>query len=209
MLVAGLPIVAISLLHQRPLDRSIFRHIAVEHAILQSNQQIRRVTTHLEAPESTVVARQDVTQQYPEMVARIHTIADEVAGAGSAHDIHLYRSYTPPSGGKQTGENEHLELVLHTISDTHAPISHVHLWAEEIQRTLRQPSLSCFGCDSYGAARAIKQHLFVLFPIPSIHSSYRRTNVSIFSFFSLDLSLTISSLIYCKTQPIQLIKHKV
>ena len=112
----------------------------LEQAVLQSNHRLRRVTTHLEAPNGTVVRRQDVTQQYPEMVAHIRRIADEIAGAGSAHDVHLYRPSSPVSARKErTGkQQEELDLVLHTIFDAHAPLSQVHIWAEEIQRALRQ-----------------------------------------------------------------------
>lgn len=114
----------------------------LEQAILQSNRQVRRVTTHLEAPQSTIVPRQDITQQYPEMAAHICILADGIAGAGSAHDVHLYRSqpeHKPDHDRTGTGEdNQGLDLVLHTIFEAHAPISQVHLWAEEIQHALRQ-----------------------------------------------------------------------
>jgi len=112
----------------------------LEQAILQNNSQVQRVTTHLEAPDTIVVHRQDVTQQYPEMAAHICSIADRIAGAGSAHDVHLYRSYPPNRDRKAPIEagSEGLDVVLHTTFDAHAPISHVHILAEEIQRTLRQ-----------------------------------------------------------------------
>ena len=112
----------------------------LEQAILQNNSQVQRVTTHLEAPDTIVVHRQDVTQQYPEMAAHICSIADRIAGAGSAHDVHLYRSYPQNRDRKAPAEDgsEGLDVVLHTTFDAHAPISQVHILAEEIQRTLRQ-----------------------------------------------------------------------
>jgi cation diffusion facilitator family transporter len=111
----------------------------LEQAVLQSNDQLCRVTTHLEAPTATVVARKDVTQQYPEMAEHIIRIADEIACAGSAHDVHLYRSNTTLNeNGSDREQNEELDLVLHTIFDPHIPLSQAHIQAEEIQRTLRQ-----------------------------------------------------------------------
>jgi cation diffusion facilitator family transporter len=111
----------------------------LEQAVLQSNDQLLRVTTHLEAPTATVVPRKDVTQQYPEMAGQIIRIADKIAGAGSAHDVHLYRSYTRNDYlyGSEGEQNEELDLVLHTIFDPHIPLSQAHIQAEEIQRALR------------------------------------------------------------------------
>ncbi len=112
----------------------------LEQAVLQSNKHLCRVTTHLEAPNNTIVRRQDVTQQYNEMATNICHIADNIAGAGSAHDIHLYRSRPTTAEVKgQHGDGPiELDLVLHTIFDAHAPLSQVHIWAEEIKRALRQ-----------------------------------------------------------------------
>lgn len=112
----------------------------LEQAVLQNNKLLCRVTTHLEAPNATVVHRTDVTRRYPEMARHIVRIADGIAGSGSAHDVHLYRSYPATTihlngSGEQTDE---LDLVLHTIFDAHIPLSQVHLQAEEIQRALRQ-----------------------------------------------------------------------
>ena len=110
----------------------------LEQAVLQSNDQLRRVTTHLEAPTATVVSRKDITQQYPEMAEQIIRIADEIAGVGSAHDVHLHRSYTTLNeNGSDREQNEELDLVLHTIFDPHIPLSQAHVQAEEIQRALR------------------------------------------------------------------------
>jgi cation diffusion facilitator family transporter len=112
----------------------------LEQAILQSNDLLRRVTTHLEAPDARVVSRKDVTQQYPDMAAQIIRIADGIAGAGSAHDVHLYRSYITRNdnlNGSDGEQNAELDLVLHTIFDPHIPLSQAHVQAEEIQRALR------------------------------------------------------------------------
>jgi cation diffusion facilitator family transporter len=118
----------------------------LEQTVLHSNTSLRRVTTHLEAPTNTVVHREDVTQKYTEMANDIQRITDSIAGAGSAHDIHLYCSQSIPvpteahtsnnaQNGKHAGE---LDLVLHTIFDANEPLSEVHVVAEEIKRALRQ-----------------------------------------------------------------------
>ncbi len=118
----------------------------LEQAVLQNNNLLRRVTTHLEAPNATVVPRKDVTKQYPEMARQIIHIADEIAGKGSAHDVHLYRSnatYNDHMNGSGGAQDEELDLVLHTIFEPHIPLSQAHIQAEEIQRALRHtyPSL--------------------------------------------------------------------
>ncbi|QBD77936.1 cation transporter [Ktedonosporobacter rubrisoli] len=112
----------------------------LEQTILQNNPRVGRVTTHLEAPNSTIVRRQDVTKQYADMANNICRIADTIAGIGSAHDVHLYRSRTSRvTAGRQNSNKEPaLDLVLHTIFDARAPLSKVHVWAEEIKRELRR-----------------------------------------------------------------------
>ncbi len=109
----------------------------LEQAVLESNERLRRVTTHLEAPNEVVVPRQEVTQQFNEMNANIRHIADEVAGAGSAHEFHLYRSQ-PKLGENNSADNPYrLDLMLHTTIDANMPLSQAHIEAEEIKRRLR------------------------------------------------------------------------
>ncbi|WP_052889114.1 cation diffusion facilitator family transporter [Thermogemmatispora carboxidivorans] len=128
----------------------------LEEAVLRGNAQLQRVTTHLEAPTATIERRQDVTSDYPEMVQHIRQLADAVAGLGSAHDIHLYRSCRaeervagagPRKAGKRregerlasaNGREEELDLVLHITCAPEIPLSQAHLKAEEVQRALRQ-----------------------------------------------------------------------
>ncbi len=116
----------------------------LEQAVLQSNTLLERVTTHLEAPNETVVSRQEVTQNYHEMKSTICKIADSVAGSGSAHDIHLYRSQPnliantrKHTAAPENSENK-LDLVLHTTFDAQVPLSQAHIQAEEIKRKLRR-----------------------------------------------------------------------
>jgi cation diffusion facilitator family transporter len=121
----------------------------LEQAILSDNQQVRRVTTHLEAPEATVVRRQDVTRQYQDMAEHIRALADRIAGKGSAHDVHLYRPSTAPVSPMKTApapesvdssntSQQELDLVLHTFFSPTIPLSQAHIQAEEIKRALRQ-----------------------------------------------------------------------
>ena len=116
----------------------------MEQAVLKSNERLERVTTHLEAPNEIVVPRQEVTQHFDAMKESICGIADGVAGTGSAHDIHLYRSRPASLIGatKNETDNAHitenkLDLVLHTTLDAHVPLSEAHIQAEEIKRRLR------------------------------------------------------------------------
>lgn len=111
----------------------------LEQAVLKANRLLHRVTTHIEAPNNDVVPRQDVTSQYMDMAKEICRIADTIAGVGSSHDVHLYRSRAVPSGYNVARDASHdeLDLVLHTIFAAHAPLSQVHIWAEEIKRELR------------------------------------------------------------------------
>jgi cation diffusion facilitator family transporter len=111
----------------------------LEQAILKDNLLLRQVTTHLEAPSAVIEHRQDVTSQHSSVATRVRQIADEIAGEGSAHHIHLYQPYfslaTSTIGMKN--QHEELDLVLHTFFDPHIPLSQAHLQAEEIQRALR------------------------------------------------------------------------
>lgn len=118
----------------------------LEQAILDSNDQVRRVTTHLEAPGATVMRRQDVTHQYQDTAEHIRVLADEFVGKGNAHDVHLYRSSTVQTPSTATSDavdgshttQEDLDLVLHTIFSPAIPLSQAHMHAEEIKRALRQ-----------------------------------------------------------------------
>ncbi|MBX5456660.1 MAG: cation diffusion facilitator family transporter [Thermogemmatispora sp.] len=126
----------------------------LEEAVLRGNAQLQRVTTHLEAPTATIERRQDVTSDYPEMVQHIRQLADAVAGPGSAHDIHLYRSCRADERTTGTelckerrqgeklasanGREDELDLVLHITCAPEIPLSQAHLKAEEVQRALRQ-----------------------------------------------------------------------
>ena len=112
----------------------------LEQAILADNPHLRRVTTHLEAPTTAIELRQDVTGRHPEIAACIVQIADQIAGEGSAHDVHLYQPYysVASNGAAHQGAHEELDLVLHTLCEPHIPLSQAHLRAEEIQRALRQ-----------------------------------------------------------------------
>lgn len=154
---------------QNDMDLSDAHEVAtrLEQAVLQGNAQLRRVTTHLEAPENAVVPREDVTAQYADMARDMCRIADTIAGTGSAHEIHLYRpehvstdmsaqehrKSTLYEAGEEHKEDKEskvhrdnseqqdapeLDLVLHTTFEGQTPLSQVHIGAEEIKRALRR-----------------------------------------------------------------------
>jgi len=112
----------------------------LEQTLLENNKQLRRVTTHLEAPNNTIVSRQDVTWQYSNITDDVRRIADSIAGAGSAHDVHLYQPRLVRADfNRHKGQAmPELDLVLHTTFDAQIPLSQAHIWAEEIKRALRQ-----------------------------------------------------------------------
>ena len=107
----------------------------LEQTVLQSNNLLCRVTTHLEAPNSQIVQRQDVTEHYLVIASNICQIADTIAGTGSAHEVHLYQ----PADSREQEDNDapNLDLVLHTTFAGNTPLSRVHVEAEEIKRALR------------------------------------------------------------------------
>ncbi len=112
----------------------------LEEDILQSDRRVSRVTTHLEAPAEQIEPRDEVTNEHTAMVRRMLAIADRIAGKGSAHDARLYQPCAPQSGAAANGATDQageLDLVLHLTFDPDAPISQVHIWAEEIERALR------------------------------------------------------------------------
>ncbi len=108
----------------------------LEQTVLQSNNLLCRVTTHLEAPTSQIVQRQDVTEHYLVIASNICQIADTIAGTGSAHEVHLYQ----PADSREQEDNDapNLDLVLHTTFAGNTPLSRVHVEAEEIKRALRR-----------------------------------------------------------------------
>lgn len=114
----------------------------LEETVLQTNQALRRVNTHLEAPTTMVLPSQDVTSQYAELVNHLRQLADEIAGVGSAHEIKVYR-VQQPKGGQNTqeaGEERapELEVVVQTTFAASTPLSQVHVQTEEIKRAFRQ-----------------------------------------------------------------------
>jgi cation diffusion facilitator family transporter len=114
----------------------------LEEVVLQNNQQLGRVNTHLEALVPTILLRQEVTNQYPELVHHLCRLADEVAGAGSTHQINVYRAQEPVSDQHRQAASEQrlpeLDVVVHTTFAADAPLSKVHIHAEEIKRMIRQ-----------------------------------------------------------------------
>jgi cation diffusion facilitator family transporter len=111
----------------------------LEEAMLQTNHDLCRVNTHLEAPTTMVLPSQDVTPHYPTHVDHLRQLADEIAGAGSAHEIHVYRVQEPGAGQNALEERvPHLDVVVQTTFAASTPLSQFHMQAEEIKRAFRQ-----------------------------------------------------------------------
>jgi len=129
-----------------PTDMPLIEAHAVashlEEAVLQTNPHLDRVNTHLEAPVSAIVPRDEVTTQYPVLANHLRHLADEIAGAGSAHEIHVYRAQDQGSNQHRQAAAEEplpeLDVVVHTTFAAFAPLSQVHIQAEEIKRMFRQ-----------------------------------------------------------------------
>jgi cation diffusion facilitator family transporter len=129
-----------------PTDMPLIEAHAVashlEEAVLQTNPHLDRVNTHLEAPVSAIVPRDEVTTQYPVLANHLRHLADEIAGAGSAHEIHLYRAQDQGSNQQRPAAAEEplaeLDVVVHTTFAAFAPLSQVHNQAEEIKGMFRQ-----------------------------------------------------------------------
>ncbi|WP_201375340.1 cation diffusion facilitator family transporter [Ktedonobacter robiniae] len=112
-----------------------------EQTIVASEPQIQLVTTHLEAPETHVAVRNEVTSTYPQLVDAIRQRVDEKVGRERAHDIHLYCAQDEGGRAREdlTPEDmSQLDLTFHLIFQAHAPVSQVHIQAEEVKRDLRQ-----------------------------------------------------------------------
>jgi len=114
----------------------------LEEELLQANSQLGRVNTHLEAPETTIAPHTEVASQYPELVEHLRRMADEVASTGSTHEISVYRAQEPlPEQRSYTTAKKRLpelDVVVHTTFAANAPLSKVHIQAEEIKRKFRQ-----------------------------------------------------------------------
>ncbi len=108
----------------------------LEQAIYRSYPQVRRVTTHLEAPDVSPEHRRDVSAQQPRLVKQVRQIADQVAGNGSCHEVHVYQVMNS-AAGQPSQEHPLYDLVLHCTFAGAAPIQQVHVQAEEIERALR------------------------------------------------------------------------
>ncbi len=102
----------------------------LEEAVRHTNQRVSQFNTHLEAPVTSVVPSLEVTAEHAELTTLLLHLADSIAGAGSAHEIHLYRPLESTS--------DDLDVVVQTTFAASLPLSQVHLEAEQIKRAFRQ-----------------------------------------------------------------------
>jgi divalent metal cation (Fe/Co/Zn/Cd) transporter len=78
------------------------RAARLEETVLAEQPRLRRVTTHLEVLSDTVVPREEVTFRYADIIEQIHRLADQIAGAGATHEIHLYQPQSGNDGALQS-----------------------------------------------------------------------------------------------------------
>lgn len=149
------------------LEAAHARAARLEAAVLAEQPHLRQITTHLEPLSDIVTSREEVTRHYGDLVEQVRHLADQIAGAGATHEIHLYQATSSADGVLQTTPQigrpvtmervprpaghslPPLDLVLHLTSAAEAPLSQVHLQAEQIKRTLR---------DAYPVLEAITIH---------------------------------------------------
>jgi cation diffusion facilitator family transporter len=105
----------------------------LEVAIQADNPSLSRVTSHIESPVGTVVRRQEITSQYPELSAGICRIVDSLVDHPCAHDIHLYHAI-----GQESAADPGVDLVLHATFPATMNINQVHTQAEAMKRALRE-----------------------------------------------------------------------
>lgn len=125
----------------------------LEEAVLAEQPHLRRVTTHLEIHSDIVTPHEDVTAYHADMVEQVRHLADQIMGAGATNEIHLYQAQAT-SGADGTAQAEAqagahpapqgalgslppLDLILHVTVAAEAPLSQVHLQAEQVKRALR------------------------------------------------------------------------
>jgi divalent metal cation (Fe/Co/Zn/Cd) transporter len=96
----------------------------LEEAMLEADERLRSVNTHLEAPER-VSKDEEITSKSTELVAQVRTVADRLAGRGATHDVRVYRA------------KDERNLVLHASFPADLAVDEVHLLSAEIERALR------------------------------------------------------------------------
>lgn len=101
---------------------------ALEDRIEASEPRVSQVNTHLETAPPNAARGVEVTSREGGTVRGIEGVASDVLGAGSCHDVRVYRS-----GGARGG----LDVVLHCSFPPSTPVTEAHLAAERFERALR------------------------------------------------------------------------
>ncbi len=102
----------------------------LEQNIKQDIPAIVRVTSHLEAPSSTILHSKDVTNQQKELVEAICQIATQITETASPHDIHVFKNV-------DEAQSNSFDIMFHTCFPKQMSIQQVHNQAEVIKRALR------------------------------------------------------------------------
>ncbi len=111
------------------LDRAHALASRLEEQIAAENPGVSVVNTHLEVEPLLGAPRVEVTGQEASLVERITRTADGILGAGSCHDVRVYR----PSGRKRE-----LDVVLHCTFPSTSSVSQAHRGAERVEQVLRR-----------------------------------------------------------------------
>lgn len=110
----------------------------LEADLLAQDPRLARVVAHLEAPETAVMPRANVTAAYPDLVARARQIA-RAAGAERIEEISLLRSREPhDEEDRAVDDLPALDIILVVAFDRSAPLDIAHTRAEAVKRALHQ-----------------------------------------------------------------------
>lgn len=101
----------------------------LEERIEASDPRVSQVNTHLETAPPNTARGVEVTRREGRTVRGIEGVAADVLGAGSCHDVRVYRSGRGKGG---------LDVVLHCSFPPSTPVTEAHLAAERFERALRE-----------------------------------------------------------------------
>lgn len=112
-----------------PLDRAHAVASELEARLTAENPRIRRVSTHLEAPESAELPRRELTAHRADLIERIRTITEAVPQVTDCHEIHLYQA---------RGADSPVDALLHCTVPASLTVGEAHALSAEIEYQIRQ-----------------------------------------------------------------------
>lgn len=96
-------------------------------AIRESDHRFERVTTHIEPADPDPERSREITQDHPDLVARIKRVVTGGVEEANCHEVRFYASE----------ENSKLDAVLHCDFPPYMNVEDAHRGAEAVERTLR------------------------------------------------------------------------